>query len=108
VYLPRSTHQAVAEKAEAAGTTRTALILAAVNATHEDLGAAPGDDEHVEGGGGDLFDIPQRKAPSELTVQTSIRVTDRQLKAIDDLVARHGMNRSRLLTKALKLYLGSR
>lgn len=108
VYLPRSTHQAVAEKAEAAGTTRTALILAAVNATHEDLGAAPGDDEHVEGGGGDLFDIPQRKAPSELTVQTSIRVTDRQLTAIDDLVARHGMNRSRLLTKALKLYLGSR
>src|SRR5664279_979444 len=28
VYLPRSTHQAVAQKAEAAGTTRTALILA--------------------------------------------------------------------------------
>jgi len=108
VYLPRSTHQAVAEKAEAAGTTRTALILAAVNATHNDLGAATGDDDHVEGGGGDLFDIPQRKAPSELTVQTSIRVTDRQLTAIDDLVARHGMNRSRLLTKALKLYLGSR
>jgi hypothetical protein len=104
VYLPRSTHQAVAEKAEAAGTTRTALILAAVNATHKDLGVAPGGDDHVDGEG-DLFDIPQRKAPSELTVQTSIRVTDRQLKAIDDLVARHGMNRSRLLTEALKLYL---
>ena len=108
VYLPRSTHQAVAEKAEAAGTTRTALILAAVNATHKDLAAAPGDDDRVDGGGGDLFDIPQRKAPSELTVQTSIRVTDRQLNAIDDLVASHGLNRSRLLTKALKLYLGSR
>ena len=108
VYLPRSTHQAVAKKAEAAGTTRTALILAAVNATHKDLGAASGDDEHIDGGGDDLFDIPQRKAPSELTVQTSVRVTDRQLKAIDDLVARHGMNRSRLLTKALELYLGSR
>ena len=108
VYLPRSTHQAVAQKAEATATTRTALILAAVNATHNDLGAATGDDDHVDGGGGDLFDIPQRKAPSELTVQTSIRVTDRQLKAIDDLVARYGMNRSRLLTKALKLYLGGR
>lgn len=108
VYLPRSTHQAVAEKAEAAGTTRTALILAAVNATHKDLGVAPPDDDHVDEGVGDLFDIPQRKAPSELTVQTSIRVTDRQLKAIDDLVARHGLNRSRLLTKALKLYLANR
>src|SRR5664279_4369536 len=107
VYLPRSTHQALAEKAEAAGTTRTALVLAAVNATHKDLGASTGDDDHVDEGGGDLFDIPQRKAPSDLTVQTSIRVTDRQLKAIDDLVARHAMNRSRLLTKALKLYLNS-
>jgi len=107
VYLPRSIHQAVAQKAEAEGTTRTALILAAVNATHKDLATAPGDDDRVDGEGGDLFDIPQRKAPSELTVQTSIRVTDRQLNAIDDLVANHGLNRSRLLTKALKLYLNS-
>jgi hypothetical protein len=104
VYLPRSTHQAVAHKAETTGTSRSALILAAVNATHEYLGPALTDDQ-PDSGGGELFDIPQRRAPSELTVQTSIRVTDRQLQAIDALVVRHETNRSRLLTAALRLYL---
>lgn len=105
VYLPRSVHQHLAQRSDTTGTTRTALILTAVNATHEHLGAALGKDRPDSGGVDDLFEIPQRRAPSELNVQTSIRVTDHQLQVIDTLAARHETNRSKLLTTALKLYL---
>jgi len=60
-----------------------------------------------DGGGGDddLFDIPQHKKDTEPAVQTTIRVTDRQHQAIENLVAELGTNRSRLVAAALTLYL---
>jgi len=53
----------------------------------------------------DLFAVPQNKATSEPSVQTTIRVTDAQYAAIAALVAEHHTNRSRLVTTALELHL---
>ena len=103
LYLPRSMHKRVAEQASARGTTRTALILTAVNRTHSRLAPALASEERA--GGGDLFDIPQRKTVKEPSVQTTIRVTDRQIAAIDELVTQNATNRSRLIATALTLYL---
>ena len=104
LYLPRSMHRALGEHADARGTTRTAVILNAVNQTHDQLGARLAS-EDTGCGGGDLFDIPQEKVAKEPSVQTTIRVTDRQLHAIDTLVTALETNRSRLITTALTLYL---
>lgn len=103
LYLPRSMHKRVAEQASARGTTRTALILTAVNRTHSRLAPAFASEERA--GGGDLFDIPQQKTVKEPSVQTTIRVTDRQIAAIDELVTQNATNRSRLIATALTLYL---
>ncbi len=103
IYLPRSLHQRLGERADADGSTRTALILMAVNRTHDSIGSAlnpePADT------GTDLYDIPQRTARKEPSVETTIRVTDRQLAAIDNLAAEHGANRSHLISVALQTYL---
>ena len=103
IHLPRSLHHRLGERADADGTTRTALILIAVNRTHDSIGTAL--NPEPAGGGGDLFDIPQRAARKEPSVETTIRVTDQQLTAIDALAAEHHANRSRLISTALELYL---
>jgi predicted transcriptional regulator len=105
IYLPRSLHQRLGERAEAEGSTRTALILIAINRTHDTIGSAL-DPRPAGGDGADLFDIPQRTARKEPSVETTIRVTDRQLAAIDNLATDHGANRSRLISAALQMYLG--
>ena len=108
VYLPRSLHQRLGEYATAQKTTRTALILAAVNRTHSRLGSylATGSGPSGSASGNDLFDIPQLKKDAEPAVQTTIRITDRQHQAIEALVAQLGTNRSQLVAAALRLYLG--
>lgn len=109
VYLPRSIFQALAERAQADNTTRTALLLNAVNATHPALAEALVADaaQWSVRAAGDLFDVPQSRRPAEPTVQTTVRLTDHQLQVLDDLSAQHRTNRSKLLTVALQLYLAT-
>ena len=104
IYLPRSLHQRLGQRADVDGSTRTALILTAINRTHDTIGSALNPDR--DGTASDLFDIPQRAARKEPSVETTIRVTDRQLDAIDNLAAEHRVNRSRLISAALQVYLG--
>ena len=104
IYLPRSVHQHIATEATARNTTRTALILAAINATHTRLASALAE-RNTAPGDHDLFDIPQDRTAAEPSVQTTIRVTDSQLAAIENLVSRHRTNRSHLITAALQLHL---
>lgn len=108
LYLPRSIHHQLKVTADEQGTTSTALILAAVNATHQHVGDAL----RVRAGGSaspgsDLFEIPQARKAEEPAVATTIRVTDAQLEAIKDLTIRHGANRSQLITEALRLHLAA-
>jgi hypothetical protein len=109
VYLPRSVHQQLKTEAAAGATTATALILAAVNATHGRVGDLLDEDREstagLAGGGTDLFEIPQARRVAEPTVQTTIRVTDAQLQAITELAATHDANRSQLITASLRLHL---
>ena len=107
IYLPRSLHQRLGEQAISRKTTRTALILTAINHTHSQLGSYLATAGGSSGAGGvdDLFDIPQHKKDAEPAVQTTIRITDRQHQAIETLVEKYGTNRSQLVTAALMLYL---
>lgn len=104
VYLPRSLHQRCLAVADERSTTMTALILQAVNATHQRLDdVLRADDESASPG--DLFAIPQATAATEPSVQTTMRLTDQQLAVLDDLARRYQTKRSRLLAAALRLYL---
>jgi len=107
IYLPRSLHQRLGQEAISRKTTRTALILTAINNTHSRLGSHLATDGGSSGGAGinDLFDIPQHRKDAEPAVQTTIRITDRQHLAIETLVEKYGTNRSQLVTAALMLYL---
>lgn len=110
VYLPRSVHQQIRVEAAASETTATALILAAVNATHGHVGEVLDKDRESPAGRPretDLFEIPQARKITEPTVQTTIRVTDAQLQAITELAAAHDANRSQLITAALRLHLAA-
>jgi hypothetical protein len=107
LYLPRSLYRTVGKHAESHSTTRTAVILTAVNHTHHQLSRELVADSPAARGGGDLFDIPQERTEKEPSVQTSIRVTDQQLDAMDSLARKLETNRSRLIATALSLYLGS-
>ena len=104
LYIPRSLHRSLGERADATGTTRTALILTAVNERHHDLPAALNTSTNTTAAG-DLFDIPQQRTDKEPSVHTTIRVTDRQLTAIDHLVQQLETNRSALIAAALRLQL---
>lgn len=105
LYLPRSLHQQLKTEAADRTTTATALILAAVNATHGKVGERLDEDRRVPADGADLFEIPQARRVAEPTAQTTIRVTDAQLQAITELAATLDTNRSQLITAALRLYL---
>ena len=107
IYLPRSLHQRLGQEAISRQTTRTALILTAINNTHSRLGTYIATDGGSFGGASinDLFDIPQHRKDVEPAVQTTIRITDRQHQAIETLVEKYGTNRSQLVTAALMLYL---
>ncbi len=107
VYLPRSLHQQLRQEAAVRDTTATALLLAAVNGTHERVGDALAQSVETSGGDRNLFDIPQSRRPGEPTVQTTIRVTDGQHQVLNNLASTHGVNRSQLITTALRLYLGA-
>lgn len=105
VYLPRSLHQQVRSAATRQSTTATALMLAAVNSTHDQLAEALAQQTGEPATAGDLFEIPQAKRVAEPTVQTTIRVTDSQYRTLSELAAGHQVNRSQLLATAVRLYL---
>ncbi len=106
VYLPRSLHRQVRDAAAEQDTTATALILSAVNSTHGQLAAALAEAAEAEGPEcGELFDVPQARRVLEPTVQTTIRVTDSQHRALGQLATDHGVNRSQLIATALRLHL---
>jgi len=104
IYTPRSVHRAVGLASGERKTTRTALILAALNATHQQIGEVLTSSK-ATAGDRDLFAVPQSRVATEPSVQTTIRVTDSQFAAIENLVAEHATNRSRLVTAALQKYL---
>ena len=104
IYTPRSVHRAVGLVAGERKTTRTALILAALNATHQQIGEVLTSGE-ATAGERDLFAVPQSRVATEPSVQTTIRVTDSQFDAIENLVSEHATNRSRLVAAALQKYL---
>lgn len=104
VQLPRSIHRRLTEEASHRGTTATALMLTAVNSTYHLLPDAVGGAAANRPTGG-LFDIPQDRALQEPTVQTTLRMTDAQIEAIDELVKAISTNRSRLFATAVTLYL---
>jgi len=104
IYTPRSVHRAVGIAAKERKTTRTALILAALNATHQQIGEVLAADK-ATARKQDLFAVPQTRAATEPSVQTTIRVTDSQFDAIENLVAEYATNRSRLVAAALQKYL---
>ena len=102
VLLPRSIHQLVAEEAARRGTTATALMLTAISVTHDQLPKALRvTDEPAQG----AFDIPQDRASHEAKIQTTLRLTDRQLEVINELVTTTATNRSKVFTVAIRLYL---
>jgi len=103
LQLPRSVHRRVTEEAARRGTTATALMLMAVNSTYQLLPEALS--RKTQQSGGVLFDIPQDRAGQEPTVQTTLRMTDAQLEAINELVAANSTNRSRLFGTAIELFL---
>lgn len=109
LYLPRSVHQRLKAVALEQDTTSTALILSAVNATHQRVGEALNSRsaglQAAPDAGPALFEIPQARRANEPAVETTIRVTDAQLGAIKDLAARHETNRSQLITASIRLYL---
>ena len=104
IQLPRSVHQALQAAAAEQGTTATALMLTAVSTTYRELAGEFTAGSLDQGAG--LFDIPQsRRARSEPAVPTTIRMTDAQTTAVEELVAAYGTNRSALFTAALRRYL---
>lgn len=109
VYLPRELHHQAGVTAAALGTTRTALILEAVNHTHQQVGGALAADNAAlnPGEGQALFAVPQARPPSPPSVQTTIRITDDQHTALEELVERHATNRSRIIATALRLHLAT-
>lgn len=104
VYLPRNLHRRVGVAAAASGTTRTAVMLDAINRTHSQLGSAL--QEPVPSSGQDLFAVPQARSAPAPSVQTTLRVTDEQYAALEGLTRKHAVNRSRIMTTALVLVLG--
>lgn len=102
VQLPRSIHRQVTAEAARRGTTATVLMLTAINSTYHLLPTALRDTQPPAGG---LFDVPQDRVRQEPTVQTTLRMTDAQLDAINELVAANATNRSRLFSTAIGLYL---
>ncbi len=87
IYTPRSVHRTVGLVAGERKTTRTALILAASNATHQQIGEALTSSK-MTAGKRDLFAVPQSRVATEPSVRTTIRITDSQFDAIENLVSR--------------------
>lgn len=106
IYLPRTLHKNATAFAKENDTTVTALVLDAVNEVHGELGAyfvaqAPSDRKP-----GHLFAVPQKKGKAgERTFQTTMRVTDEQLVVLDELASAHAVDRSKLVSVALRLYI---
>lgn len=106
LYLPRSIHAALAKQAAASGMSRTAIILRAVNAHHQDLSSWLSTDEsRPEVSAEGLFDVPQDARSTEPVVQTALRVTDAQLNAMDALAETMGIKRSHVMVAALRAEL---
>ena len=104
IYVPRRVHEALLSEAGQQQTTMTALILQAVNSTHDRIAQILLAEQAA--GVGDLFDVPQLKSVREPSVEVKVRVTDRQLAALQGLVDANATSRSKLVTTALLVELG--
>jgi hypothetical protein len=108
IYLPRTLHKNATVFAKQNDTTVTALVLEAVNEVHTELGSYFAARAAAPKRPGDLFAVPQRKNKAgERTFQTTIRVTDEQLSVLDELASTHAVDRSKLVSSALRLYIES-
>lgn len=108
VYLPRTLAEQLADAASAAGLTRTAFLLKAVNATHAKIVDAEQETGRPEQAAGDLFAVPQADRTSRPpSVQTTTRVTDEQLAVLNRLATQVGVHRSRVIAASLEMYLGA-
>ncbi len=105
IYLPRSLHTEIARQAADRGSTATTLILTAVKSVHQRVADALVSEAKPDNN--DLFEIPQDRSATELSVQTTMRVTDQQFEALQTLAATLGITRSKLIVTATKLYLAS-
>lgn len=106
IYLPRTLHKNATSFAKDHDTTVTALVLEAVNEVHRELGSYFAARAPAPKKPGDLFAVPQRKNRArERTFQTTIRVTDEQLIVLDELAGAHAVDRSKLVSSALRLYI---
>lgn len=107
IRLPRSVHQTLCTRAAERGMTQVAAILTAVSKTHTELDSQLAKSQPPAAWTGELFDIPQLRAPAEPVVQTSIRVTDAQLEALEALSEHYGVHRSHIITAALELWMNA-
>lgn len=97
VYMPRSVHQAMAQAAKDNAVSQATFMLQAVNTHHRNLA------QHLPGPPvGDLFAVPQARRKTEPVAQTSMRVTDQQLEALNRLADQLRANRSHVIVAALR------
>lgn len=100
--LPRDVHARAKERARAEGVTLTAWLLEAINAHHANL------EERLKpapASASGLFAIPQHRGERSPATQSTMRVTDQQFTAIDELANRLQTNRSALLAVAAEAAL---
>ncbi|WP_153505349.1 hypothetical protein [Cumulibacter manganitolerans] len=100
--LPRDVHARAKERARAEGVTLTTWLLEAVNAHHASLGERL---EPAPVSASGLFAIPQHRGERSPATQSTMRVTDQQFTAIEELANQLGTNRSALLAVAAEAAL---
>ena len=106
VYLPRTLHKNATAYARSNKTTMTVVLLDAVNTVHGELGAYFKAAAVPVMRSGDLFAVTQKRAKrAEPSVQATVRLTDEQLLVLDQLAAHYGVDRSKLVSAAGRLYL---
>lgn len=112
VYLPRSVHMRAKSYAAESGMSVTEMIVTALSDMYTAVPAYVQREKAQESPVGlDLYAIPQRARRTrqpDRQVQTSIRITDEQLAAMDRLALQYGLNRSRLLGVCLQLWLAQK
>lgn len=109
VYLPVSLKDKLRDAARSSDSTYTAIALAAVDATHTQLGVLLDTGRRTDlPREGSLFSA-QPTAPAqqnrEAQVQVSLRTVRRDVDVIDDLARSHAVSRSALITAALTAHL---
>lgn len=107
-YLPVSLRETLRKAADDRSITYTAIVLDALDDTHDQLGVLLGDRQGAPRAGSLFSGRGGRSRPrhDEPHVQVSLRLTRSDLSVIDKLVAAHNAaNRSALIATALRAHL---